>query len=140
MPLELDTDLPHPIQSGTWAPLVGTAWCLEKLMVAHEKMAHHGTTNPGDHRHDTQQVSLVPSSRQRMFATAASENWKQEHNQGRNKRRKQCQNFHWTESVSEHIGTESIIYRICTTHCPSKNPRGNSGHGNASGSQDPCDS
>lgn len=35
---------------------------------------HNGGTNTGDHKHNTEEVSLVPSSRHRMFATTASEN------------------------------------------------------------------
>lgn len=43
-------------------------------MVAHGNMAHDGGTNRGDHKHNTEGLSLVPSSRHRMFATTASGN------------------------------------------------------------------
>lgn len=57
-------------------PTCGDCKVSGKAMAAHGKMVHDGRMNTGDHKHNTEHVSLVPSSRHRMFATTASENRK----------------------------------------------------------------
>lgn len=57
------------------------------------KVAHGGTKNTCDYRHNTGQSHLVPSSRHKMFATVAAENQESRDMIAGREKKRQCQTF-----------------------------------------------